>query len=361
VKRVALLALLLALGVSGGAAAYALADSPPPPPPTTDTTSTDTTTTATTPTETSTTPKPPPPPAKRTRIAAGVTISGIHVGGLAYGPAYSAVAVEFRAPLELNLKDTTLLVSPWKLGAKPFIGSAVARALSAPQHTAVKMVVDVKRAEVVDYVDALAARYDHKVADARVVLRSLRPVVVPEVEGSTIRRSAAVTAIVLALQQGRRGSIEVPATVDAPKVTADSFGPIIVIRRDTKWLYLYKEVATTKPVTFVRRFQVATGQPIYPTPVGSFKIVIKERNPWWYPPPGSPWAKGAKPIPPGPGNPLGTRWMGLSAPNVGIHGTPDPASLGYSASHGCIRMFIPSAEWLFSHVTVGTPVIIAPA
>ena len=42
--------------------------------------------------------------------------------------------------------------------------------------------------------------------------------------------------------------------------------------------------------------------------------------------------------------------MGLSAPGVGIHGTPDPASLGYSASHGCIRMYIPSAEWLFNHV-----------
>ena len=62
-----------------------------------------------------------------------------------------------------------------------------------------------------------------------------------------------------------------------------------------------------------------------------------------------------------PGNPLGTRWMGLTAPGVGIHGTPDPASLGYSASHGCIRMFIPSAEWLFDHVQVGTPVMIVPA
>ena len=50
---------------------------------------------------------------------------------------------------------------------------------------------------------------------------------------------------------------------------------------------------------------------------------------------------------PGPGNPLGTRWMGLSAPAVGIHGTPDPASIGYSVSHGCIRMRIPEVEWLF--------------
>jgi lipoprotein-anchoring transpeptidase ErfK/SrfK len=52
--------------------------------------------------------------------------------------------------------------------------------------------------------------------------------------------------------------------------------------------------------------------------------------------------------------------MGISSPAVGIHGTPDAASLGYSASHGCIRMAIPSAEWLFEHVAVGTPVIIVP-
>jgi len=283
------------------------------------------------------------------------------VGGLAYGPAYSAVAVEFRSPLEMTIGDKVLIVSPWKLGAKPFIGPAVSRALRARPGTAVKMVIDVKRAQVVDFVDTLATRYDRDVVDAHVVLRTLRPLVVPDVQGSTIQRSRAVTAIVLALQQNRRGPLGLPARVVTPQVTADSIGPIIVIRRDSKWLYLYKQVTPAKPVTFVRRFQVATGQPIYPTPVGAFKIVIMERDPWWYPPPDAPWAKGAKPIPPGPGNPLGTRWMGLSAPGVGIHGTPDPASLGYSASHGCIRMFIPSAEWLFGHVQVGTPVIIVPA
>jgi lipoprotein-anchoring transpeptidase ErfK/SrfK len=87
---------------------------------------------------------------------------------------------------------------------------------------------------------------------------------------------------------------------------------------------------------------------------------VKWKNPWWYPP-NSPWAAGEKPIPPGPGNPLGTRWMGISSPGVGIHGTPDAASIGYSASHGCIRMRIPDAEWLFDHVEVGTPVFIVSA
>ena len=86
-----------------------------------------------------------------------------------------------------------------------------------------------------------------------------------------------------------------------------------------------------------------------------FEIVEKQLNPWWYPP-NSTWAAGEKPVPPGPGNPLGTRWMGISAPGVGLHGTPDAASIGYSASHGCIRMRIPDAEWLFVHVRVGSPV-----
>jgi lipoprotein-anchoring transpeptidase ErfK/SrfK len=363
VRRAAILVLFLAFAAAGFGAAYALADSPPPPA-TTGTTSTSTTTTPATTgttTSTSTTPTKPRPPARRTRIATGVTVGGIHVGGLAYGPAYSAVSVQFRSPLELRIGQRTVSVSPWKLGAKPFIGPAVSRALQAGPGTAVKMVVDVRRSAVVDVVNALAARTDHGVADAHVVLRSLRPVVVPEVEGVTLERLQAVTAIVLALQRNERSPVVLPARVVEPQVKASSFGPIIVIRRDSKRLYLYDQVSTAKPVALVRSFIVATGQPIYPTPLGSFEIIVMEKNPWWYPPPDAAWARGESPIPPGPGNPLGTRWMGLSAPGVGIHGTPDPASLGYSASHGCIRMFIPSAEWLFNHVKVGTPVIIVPA
>ena len=129
---------------------------------------------------------------------------------------------------------------------------------------------------------------------------------------------------------------------------------MIVIRRGVNELRYYHGA------TLLRTFGVATGQSIYPTPLGTFSIVDMQLNPWWRPP-DSPWAKGLKPIPPGPGNPLGTRWMGLSAPGVGIHGTPDDGSIGYSVSHGCIRMHIPDAEWLFVHVRIGTPVYIVAA
>jgi lipoprotein-anchoring transpeptidase ErfK/SrfK len=123
--------------------------------------------------------------------------------------------------------------------------------------------------------------------------------------------------------------------------------------RESKRLLLFSDVK------LIREFGVATGQAAYPTPLGTYEIATMQRDPWWYPPP-SPWAKNADPVPPGPGNPLGTRWMGLSAPYIGIHGTPDAASIGYSASHGCIRMRIPDAEWLFQRVDVGTPVFIIP-
>ena len=52
--------------------------------------------------------------------------------------------------------------------------------------------------------------------------------------------------------------------------------------------------------------------------------------------------------------------MGLSAPHVGIHGTPNDSSIGTAASHGCIRMHIPEVEQLFELVYVGTPVDIVP-
>ena len=61
-------------------------------------------------------------------------------------------------------------------------------------------------------------------------------------------------------------------------------------------------------------------------------------------------------MPPGKSNPLGTRWMGLSAKGYGIHGTNVPSSIGKSASHGCIRMRQSDLEELFEMVDIGVAV-----
>lgn len=134
-------------------------------------------------------------------------------------------------------------------------------------------------------------------------------------------------------------------------VTLTALGGRIIIDLGDLHLYLYRGDKLYKS------YGIAVGQATYPTPTGSFVIVNKQVDPTWVPP-DSDWAKGAKPIPPGPNNPLGTRWIGTSYPGVGIHGTPDDASIGTYASHGCIRMHIPDVEDLYPRVVIGMPVII---
>ncbi len=131
-------------------------------------------------------------------------------------------------------------------------------------------------------------------------------------------------------------------------------GQIIVDIGDLR-LYLYRDGA------LVKSYHVATGQPAYPTPQGTYSIVNMTKDPTWLPP-NSDWAKDAQPIPPGTENPLGTRWMGTSAPGVGIHGVPpsEDSSIGTYASHGCIRMHNWDAVDLFGRVVIGMPVIIRP-
>jgi lipoprotein-anchoring transpeptidase ErfK/SrfK len=288
-------------------------------------------------------------------IPDGVTIESVPVGGLTVEQARGVVAAMFNQRLELVHGRMSWLVTPQRLGATAHIDGALSRALAAPPGSDVDLVVSVRGQDTRNFV----AKLDRKIArapkDARLKLFRLKPRIVPDRWGLKVDRNATVAAIVRALRSHERGPLRVEVTAVKPKVTEASLrGPVVVIRRETKKLYLYRGEKLW------RTFGVATGQPSYPTPIGNFEIVVMQRNPWWYPPT-SDWAKDAEPIPPGPGNPLGTRWMGLSAPLVGIHGTPDPASIGYSASHGCIRMRIPEAEWVFDHVKVGTPVFIVRA
>jgi len=203
---------------------------------------------------------------------------------------------------------------------------------------------------------ALDKRFSYPAKDAQLLglTAGLQPRFSDPTAGQKVATGATAKRIVRALRSPQRPRVRVVLRTVAPKVTPATFGPLIVIRRSGNELRLYDGAK------LVRTFGVATGQSIYPTPLGTWHIVDMQLNPWWRPPDSS-WAKGLKPIPPGPGNPLGTRWMGLDAAGVGIHGTPDDASIGYSASHGCIRMHIPDAEWLFQHVRVGAPVIITDA
>lgn len=123
----------------------------------------------------------------------------------------------------------------------------------------------------------------------------------------------------------------------------------------------------------VRRYPVAVGMPGWETPVGHFTVIEKTANPKWEHP-----ANG-RVLPPGPENPLGTRWIGFyrdcrgrsgfngqehlvvkGCVTAGFHGTPNRSSVGRAVSHGCVRLFDEHAQELFDLVSLGTPVTVLP-
>jgi len=95
-------------------------------------------------------------------------------------------------------------------------------------------------------------------------------------------------------------------------------------------------------------YSVAVGKPSTPSPTGTFTVERRVMNPTYH--------HGGKTVLPGPHNPVGTRWMGLSIPGYGIHGTNEPNSIGKAASHGCIRMARADLEELYPLVAVGDTV-----
>jgi lipoprotein-anchoring transpeptidase ErfK/SrfK len=103
----------------------------------------------------------------------------------------------------------------------------------------------------------------------------------------------------------------------------------IVIRTKERKLELYRAG------TLVKTYPVAVGKPWTPTPKGNFIVINKAVNP---------------------GGPFGSRWMGISSPHIGIHGTNNPASIGKAASNGCIRMQNKDVEEVFKLIGIGTPV-----
>lgn len=123
----------------------------------------------------------------------------------------------------------------------------------------------------------------------------------------------------------------------------------------------------------LRRYPVAVGRPGWETPVGQFAVIELVTDPVWEHP-----ATGDR-VPPGPANPLGSRWIGFhrdcrgrvgfngrdhlvvqGCVSAGFHGTPQRESVGQAVSHGCVRLFDEHVRELFDLVRMGTPVTVLP-
>jgi len=104
----------------------------------------------------------------------------------------------------------------------------------------------------------------------------------------------------------------------------------------------------------IRQFDIAVGTPYEQTPVGKFAVFSKIEDPTWFP--GSNFSD-QTPVPPGPDNPLGSRWMEF-LPHYGIHGTNKDWDISYPVSGGCIRMHDIEARELYRNIPISTPVVV---
>jgi hypothetical protein len=131
------------------------------------------------------------------------------------------------------------------------------------------------------------------------------------------------------------------AQAHSQQSTAPTSAPqrVIVVSLEDRKLALVEDGQVKKV------YPVAVGKPSTPSPEGSFTIERRVANPTYH--------HDGKTVLPGPRNPVGTRWMGLSIRGYGIHGTNEPASIGKAASHGCIRMAKADLEEFYELVAVG--------
>lgn len=139
------------------------------------------------------------------------------------------------------------------------------------------------------------------------------------------------------------GVLAMQAVAQAVVASASAKRTIVVSLEDRKLALL--EDGQVKKI-----YPVSVGKASSPSPVGTFVIERRVMNPTY--------AHNGKVVPPGPANPVGSRWMGLSIHGYGIHGTNEPRSIGKAASHGCIRMAKPDLEEFYAQVRVGDTVVL---
>lgn len=306
------------------------------------------------------------------RMLPGTTIAGVDVGGMdrdeALAAVRAAVRPEVRRTVEVEWGDKSWDVTPAKIGAYTTAGRAVDAALAESAGTSFlqKMRMRVLGDEL-DHTGDVAVRYPTK--GARAFLEGIASSLNREVQEASLDYSTGwvefveskdgrrvdVTSSHKAFMRALRGgddSVALKVKVTKPEKTVEDFDQVLLVRIGENKLYLYEDQKIT------REWTVATGQPEYMTPTGLFEVELKRYMPTWVNPAPDTWgANMPDTIPPGPGNPLGVRAINWTAPAIRFHGTSATYSLGYNASHGCVRMANEDVIELYDIIDVGTPIV----
>ena len=316
--------------------------------------------------------------AQKDQIAPGVKVGGVDVGGRDADSARKIIRREVVDPLQqpvvVTFDGQDYRLSPKDLRASADIDGMVQEAIDRSRdgnildrvtryagggevNANLEPRVDYDKGAVKQFVNQLAEEINQDAVNASVVPDGSRLAKQPGEAGRALQKRETTEAINEAAQSpGRDTPVEAVVQQTKPEVTtkdlANAYPRYIYIDRGSFSLTLYDHLKRVKTYT------IAVGQAGYDTPTGLYHLQSKEVNPTWHVP-DSDWAGSlaGQDIPPGPGNPLVARWMGI-IDGAGIHGTDDPGSLGSAASHGCIRMGVSDVIDLYDRVDVGDPVYI---
>jgi lipoprotein-anchoring transpeptidase ErfK/SrfK len=311
------------------------------------------------------------------RIAKGVTVAGVDVGGMRVSHARAVVRRQavpaLELPVTVSFHGRQYRLEPSRARLRTDVDGMVSEALhvsrngsiitrvardvtGGSEHARVPAHVSYSPAAVASFVREVEGSVNRPARDARLDFPSLARV--KEQDGRQVEGGQLTQRVERALRTPAPDrTVAVPLTVTHPKVTRDQlaarYPTLLVLDRASFKLSLYKHLK------LARSFTVAVGQQGLETPAGVYHIQDKAVNPAWHVP-NSPWAGSlaGQVIPGGTAdNPLKARWLGIFA-GAGIHGTDEVYSLGHAASHGCVRMGIPDVIWLYPRVPVGAPIFI---
>lgn len=307
----------------------------------------------------------------RSVVPAGVTLADVDLSGLSASEARlaveDAVLSPLMGPVRITAEDYSTQIDPaeylsvdvdravddaFEATRNSTIAQRVYRVLlEQPVTTVVEPHITLDEAAVADLVSFIAEQVDRDASDADVGVVSGAVKITHSEQGQQLDQGTSVKLVSEALLGGE-SSVKLPVPAVQPQISEDDLGKWVVIRRASRTLELWNNTSLS------RTYRIAIGAEGYATPRGEWKITLKRYMPTWVNP-GSDWAKTMAPtIGPGPNNPLGTRALNLNASGIRIHGTPNEASIGTAASHGCIRMKRVDIEQLYDLVDVGTPVFV---
>jgi lipoprotein-anchoring transpeptidase ErfK/SrfK len=311
------------------------------------------------------------------KIANGIRIGGVNVGGMTVDQARNRVHARLVEPLDkpvtATYAGTRYVLHPDQLQVRADVNGMVNAALRASRSGGFPSrvwryttggVVDREIAPHItysakaldDFVSKVASEVNKPATDATVSPTPASLNAVPGSDGIAVLTDKLRTELRGAIESAHDRTVKTPVQKTKPSVTTDQLAqkyPVyLTIDRAAFQLRLWKDLKLAKTYT------IAVGQQGLETPAGTYTIDDKQVNPSWHVP-DSAWAGSlaGKVIPPGPADPIKARWMGFFN-GAGIHGTDEVSSLGTAASHGCVRMAIPDVIELYPQVPLGTPIYI---